>query len=386
MNRKATFVLGISALLVVCEFVVSTVKAQSGTTAPAAGAPAVEKKAEEQFKNIQVLKGIPADQMIPTMQFITASLGVECDFCHVQGSFEKDDKKPKQTARKMMDMMFAINKDNFSGHREVTCYSCHRGTTNPVSIPLVMTEEPKEAMGGPKKPDDGAAKEKQEAAGPKPEQLLDKYLQASGGAAAIDKVTSRVMKGKIEFGGMSLAIDIYTKDPDMRISFTHMPEGDNITAFDGHAGWMGAPGRPAREMHGGDLDGASIDADLHLPTHLKQMFSEMKVRGPEKIGDHDAYVIVGEREGKPPIKLYFDQQSGLLVRMVRLGETALGRLPTQIDYADYRDTDGVKIPYRWTLARPSGRFTIQVSEVKQNVPVDDAKFAKPPEAPKAPAK
>jgi photosynthetic reaction center cytochrome c subunit len=384
MNRKATFVLGALALLVVCGSVVSAVKAQSGTAAPAAGAPAAEKKAEEQFKNIKVLKGIPADQLIPTMQFMAASLGVECDFCHVQGAFEKDDKKPKQTARKMMDMMFAINKDNFSGHREVTCYSCHRGTTAPVAIPLVMTEEPKEAMGGPKKPDE-ETKPKEEA-GPKPEQLLDKYVQAAGGAAAIDKVTSRVMTGKIEFGGLSAAIDIYTKDPDMRISFTHMPEGDNITAFDGHAGWMGAAGRPVREMHGGDLDGASIDADLHFATHLKQMFSEMKVRGTEKIGDHDAYVVVGEREGKPPIQLYFDKQSGLLVRMVRLGETALGRLPTQIDYADYRDTEGVKIPYRWILARPSGRFTIQVSEVKQNVPVDDAKFAKPPEAPKGPAK
>jgi hypothetical protein len=130
-------------------------------------------------------------------------------------------------------------------------------------------------------------------------------------------------------------------------------------------------------MHGGDLDGAAIDADLHLATHLTQMFSEMKTSGTEKIGDHETYVVVGQRDGKPPIRLYFDEQSGLLVRMLRFGETALGRLPTQIDYADYRDADGVKIPYRWTLARPGGRFTIQVSEVQQNVPVDDAKFVKP---------
>jgi photosynthetic reaction center cytochrome c subunit len=139
-------------------------------------------------------------------------------------------------------------------------------------------------------------------------------------------------------------------------------------------------------MHGGDIDGASIDADLHLATHLKQMFTEMKLQGTEKIGDHEAYLVVGQRDGKPPIQLYFDEQTGLLVRMVRYGETALGRLPTQIDYSDYRDTDGVKIPYRWTLARPSGRFTIQVSEVKQNVPVDDAKFAKPAEPPNGPPK
>ena len=210
------------------------------------------------------------------------------------------------------------------------------------------------------------------------EQLLDKYLQAAGGAAAIDKVTTRVMKGTIDFGGKSLPIDIYAKDPDQRISFTHMPEGDSITAFNGHEGWMASPGRPGiREMHGSEIDAAALDADLHLATHLKPMFSELQTQGTEKIGDHKAFVVFGMRQGNTPIRLYFDEQSGLLVRLVRYADTALGWLPTQIDYADYRDANGVKIPYRWTLARPSGRFTIQVSELKQNVPVDDAKFAKP---------
>ena len=147
-------------------------------------------------------------------------------------------------------------------------------------------------------------------------------------------------------------------------------------------------GRPLHEMHEGELDGAAIDADLHLATHLKAMFREMRVQRTEKIGDHETYVVVGQRESKPPIQLYFDQQTGLLVRLVRFGETALGQLPTEIDYSDYRDADGVKIPYRWTLARPGGRFTIQVSEAKQNVPIDDVKFAKPPAntSPKGPGK
>jgi hypothetical protein len=310
------------------------------------------------------------------MQFITASLGVECEFCHVHGAFEKDDKKTKQTARKMMEMMFAINADNFDRHREVTCNTCHRGNARPQAIPAVMTEEtvetaPKDAVPGPK-PAEGSAN-----AGPTADQLLDKYVQAAGGAPAIDKITSRVMKGTIDFGGKSFPIDIYSKDPEKRISFTHMPDGDSVTAFNGHEGWLGAPGRPLREMHGSDLDSAAIDADLHLATHLKRMFSEMRVQGSEKIGDKEVYVVVGQPDGKPPMRLYFDEQSGLLVRLVRFGETALGWLPTQIDYADYRDTNGVKIPYRWTLARPGGRFMIQVSEVKQNVPVDEAKFAKP---------
>jgi hypothetical protein len=374
MNAKRTAVAGMVVALIVGA-VVRGVRAQGGAAA------STPKKAEEQFKNIQTLKGIPADQVIPSMQFITASLGVECDFCHVQGAFDKDDKKPKQTARKMMEMMFAINKENFEGHREVTCYSCHRGNAKPVAIPVVMNEEPREAMGAPKK----AEVETKESSGPDGEALLDKYLQAVGGAAAVDKVSSRVMKGTIDVGGKAIPIDIYSKDSDKRISFTHMPEGDSVAAFDGHEGWMGSVGHPMREMHGGDVEGAAIDADLHLAAHLKSMFSELKVRGTEKVGDSEAFVLVGERDGKTPIQLYFDAQTGLLVRMVRFGETALGRMPVQIDYADYRTIGDVKIPYRWTLARPSGRFTIQASDVQQNVPVDDAKFAKPA-APPEPAK
>ena len=359
--------------------------APSGSQGPAS--PLAVKKAEEQFKNIQILKGVPADQLFPTMQFISASLGVECDYCHVQGAFEKDDKKPKQFARKMMEMMFAINKDNFEGHRAVTCYSCHRGNPKPAAIPVVMSEE---ANRTPSSPGPGAeTKASNPNSGPSADQLLEKYVQASGGAAAIDKIASRVMKGTMDFGGKSVSIDIYAKEPAKRISFAHMPEGDSVTAFNGQEGWVGAPGRPPREIHGSDLDGAAIDADLHLPSHLKQMFTQLHVEEPEKIGGQLVNVVTGQREGKPPIILYFDQQSGLLVRLVRYGETALGWLPTQIDYADYRDSSGVKVPYRWTLARPSGRFTIQLSELQQNVPVDDAKFVKPAaaqESQKGPAK
>jgi photosynthetic reaction center cytochrome c subunit len=355
----------IVAISVVCAGVAGGAWAQSGPTEP--------KKAEEQFKNIQTLKGIPADQLIPAMQFITASLGVGCEFCHVQGAFEKDDKKPKQTARKMMEMMFAINKENFEGHREVTCYSCHRGATNPVGTPLVMTEEtkPAEVAKNEEKTGEGGS------SGLSAELLFSKYLQAVGGVAATDKIRSRVMKGTITFGDRNVPVEIFSKDPDKRVSFTHTPDGENITAFDGHEGWLGAPKRPVHEMHGPDVDAAAMDADLHFAAHLKSMFTEAKVRGTEKIDGHDAYVVVGEREAKTPVRLYFDEKSGLLLRLVRFGETPLGRLPTQIDYADYREASGVKIPFRWTLARPGGRFTVQLSEVQENVPVDDAKFAKP---------
>jgi hypothetical protein len=311
---------------------------------------------------------------------------VNCEFCHVKNAFEKDDKKPKQTARKMMEMMFAINQDNFDGRRNVTCYSCHRGDAKPLAIPVVMTEEPK-TTGEPHGVVAGGTEKESSAGSPSAEKLLDKYVQALGGAAAIEKISSRVMKGTIEFGEQSMPIDIYATDPDRRISVAHTPNGDSVTAFDGHEGWLSSPGRPPHFMQGSEIDAASIDADLHLATHLPQMFSAMKVVESEKIDDRQAYVLVGERQAKTPLRLYFDRQTGLLLRLVRFGETAVGWLPTQIDYADYREANGIKVPYRWTLARPNGRFTIQLTDLKQNVPVDDAKFAKPaPEQPKPPTK
>src|SRR5215475_4132069 len=228
MTRKFAAIVSVLLVIFVGSAMNSNLRAQS-TLAP--------KKAEEQFKNIQVLKGVPADQIFPTMQFITASLGVECEFCHVQNAFDKDDKKPKQTARKMMEMMFAINKDSFEGHREVTCYSCHRGSAHPVAIPTVASDDPGRSGGAPHQhEDENHPAEAKENAGPTADQLLDRYVQAVGGAGAIEKITSRVMTGTIDFGGMSLPIDIYAKEPEKRISITHMPEGENVTAFNGQEG------------------------------------------------------------------------------------------------------------------------------------------------------
>jgi len=356
-------------------FAVCALSAQSGQAKPAGTGP---KMTEDVFKNIQVLKGVPADQLIPAMQFITASLGVECDFCHVQGAFEKDDKKPKQTARVMMQMMFAINKDNFGGHREVTCYSCHRGSTKPLTVPVIAEAETKPMMPvqaeGENKPTLPSAYE-----------LLDKYVKAIGGEDALKKVTSRVEKGSaVIFGGRKVPAEVFTKAPDQRAAVMHTPAGASTTAYDGHVGWMGFPRRPAREVSGGELDALRLDADFYFPTDAKKVFSDLKVEGPETVESHQAYVVVAGREGQPPLKLYFDEQSGLLLRQVRYLETPLGQLPTQIDYDDYRDSGGVKVPFQWTIARPGNRFTMQMESAETNVAIPEAKFAMPPPPPEPP--
>jgi photosynthetic reaction center cytochrome c subunit len=334
-----------------------------------------QKLAEDQFKNIQVLKGMPADQLIPAMQFITASLGVDCDYCHDHQAMDSDDKKPKKIARQMITMMFEIDKNNFDGRLEVACYTCHRGAAKPVSIPVIKDEE----MAGP-----GTAEKKsvENSALPKPEELLDKYLAAVGGTAAVEKITSRVQKGKLmAFGGQTFPAEVYSMAPDKRVSIMHLKDGDSVTAFDGQRGWLSAPGRPAHMMSASENDSARLDADLHFPVHVKTLYSKFKVESGEKIDGHDTYLVEGREEGRPPLRLYFDTQMGLLLRMVRYAQSPLGLNPTQIDYADYRDIDGVKLPLRWTVSRPGNRFTIQVEEMKQNVPVDDTKFNAPPPPP-----
>jgi photosynthetic reaction center cytochrome c subunit len=343
----------------------------------APAAPTGPKLAEEEFKNIQALKGIPADQVIPSMQFIAASLGVDCEFCHVAHANEKDDKKPKVTARKMISMMMTINKDNFEGHREVTCYSCHRGSPDPVATPMITDEEAKPAAEEEKK----AAEAK--ATLPSADQLLDKYLAVVGGAGGLQKITSRVQKGTLTaFGGQHFPVDVFSKAPDKRVSVMHLQGGDSVTSFDGKQGWLSVPGR-VHTMSAAENAAARIDADLYLPAHLKTLYQKFRVDVGEKIDGHDTYLVVGRSEGQPPLRLYLDKESGLLLRLVRYAETPLGRNPTQIDYADYRDANGVKVPFRWTLSRPGNRFTIQVEQVQQNVLVDDSKFAPPPPPPPA---
>ncbi len=333
------------------------------------GQPGEPKTAGQAFKNIVQLKDTPADQLVPAMTFISASLGVECAFCHVEGKMELDDKETKKTARAMMAMTAALNKESFGGKREVTCYSCHHGSQRPAGTPPVLDSD----RPGHAEPAHGSAASE----GPTASDILEKYVAALGGADTIKKFSSRVEKGVILVGGSETPIDLFMKAPNKRVSVTHTPKGESFTAFDGSTGWLGSTGRPAREMSPAEAEAAGLDAEFYLALRLPQIFQQLRPGHPETIGGVECETLIGTRPGRPPVRLYFESKSGLLLRQVRYGETPLGRNPTQIDYADYRAVDGVKVPFRWTLSRTNGRFTIQIAEVKNNVSVEDERFTKP---------
>jgi hypothetical protein len=294
---------------------------------------------------------------------------VECNFCHVEDHFEKDDKKPKLIARKMMQMTLALDKGTFEGDRRVTCYSCHRGTTDPVAtseLAVKVHETPKENPSTPPAP-----------SFPTVAQIIDHYIEALGGAAALEKITSRVEVGNGQLRGESSQVEIFTKAPGKQALIQHSVNGDDATVFDGTAGWFAVPKRPVHEMNDADIAGARIDAVLQFPLHIRQVFPDLRIQYPETVAGHEAYLLLATQPGQPPMRLYFDKESGLLVRVVRYSESPLGRVPLQIKYADYRDVDGVQVPFRLTYSRAGGSSILQIDEVHQNVPIDAAHFAKP---------
>lgn len=334
--------------------------------------PTPDKKAGEFFKNVQVLKDVPSDQLIPAMQFITSSLGVQCEYCHVEKAFDKDDKKPKQTARKMMQMMFAIDANNFEGQQGVSCYSCHRGSPKPLAIPLIAESQPHllneavqlEQLNPPNLP--------------KADEIVQNYIAALGGVSAISKLNSIAEKGNFQAGGREFPVEIFKKSPDHIATITHFPNGDSIATFDGNSGWSSFPGHPLRPMTSADIDASRWDADLHLSLDLTKRVGELKVERSVKVGDQDALMLSARRPGEPPVELYFDTQTSLLIRLVRYAESPLGRNPTQIDYSDYRDVAGVKIPFQWTSATPTGRFLIHLESAQPNIAIPNDQFQRPP--------
>lgn len=367
-----------AGLLLALALIVIGVRAQSVELRP----PTVpQPKAEEVYKNIQVLNGITADQMGPTMQLFQASLGVDCEFCHVEKR-ELDTKKTKRTAREMIQMVFALNKNNFGGRNEVTCYTCHRGSTHPAGPAPAAAADFRGVRSGKEVEvgDTTRGQDEGEASGPPPDRLLDNYVKALGGMGALGRISSRIQKGTVtDHAGRKFGVDLYYKAPDRSLQVLHTPEGDLIEAFLGDAGWgkiaTALPrGNQARQN---EVDAAKLEDQLYLATHLKQILGGLRAGRPEKVGDLEAYIVHATALGRVPVKLYFDQNSGNLLRLAYYTQTPFGYNPTQIDFTEYRDADGIKVPFRWTIAKVAARYAIQIDQLQQNVLIDDAKFSLP---------
>ena len=335
-------------------------------TSTSAGAPRTTKTTEQVYKNIQVLKDVPADQLIPAMQFITASLGVQCDFCHLENAFDKDDKQPKQISRKMIQMMFALNKDNFQGQRRITCFACHRGARKPVTTPLIGDENRPLAK-------TELREQPQPADLPSMDRVFGHYRSAIGGPEAT-KISTRIQHGTLTVGTKSFPTDILSEAPDSRLTIVHFPDGEHVSALNAAGGWSSTPGRPVHNMGSTELQEGRLEAAIFFPANLRTAFGDLKLLRKGRINEKEMVIVNGNFGDSAPVELYFDAESGLLQRMVYYTETPLGTNPTQVDYWDYREQDGVKTPFQWTVSRPNRRFTIQIDETQQNVPINDSRL------------
>jgi photosynthetic reaction center cytochrome c subunit len=360
------------AVAAACFLAAVTTRAQ----APAARPPL----AEEVFKNVQVLRGIPVNEFMGTMGIFSAALGMSCEDCHRSGDSSWEDyatESPrKQMARAMVTMMAAINKTHFGGRQVITCFSCHRGTDRPKPTPNLAT------LYGAPPPDDPRDVFEQTPGAPAADAVFEKYLTAVGGAARASALTSFAATGTITGYGPDSEprpFELAAKAPNQRAALARASSGDSATVFDGRSGWIAAPHRPVAvlALGGADLDGLRLDAELAFPSRIRQVAGQWRSGAATAIDDREVQPVQGTGSGGALVTLYFDSESGLLVRQVRSVPSPVGRLPTQIDYTDYREVVGVKLPFRWTVTWLDGKDTIELKDVRPNVALDAARFARP---------
>ncbi len=352
--------------------------------------------AEDVFKNIQVLKGIPVNQFMETMGFFSAALGYNCTNCHgneVLGNWDRyaDDIPVKQTARRMIQVVNTINKNLFQGREAVTCYTCHRGSPTPKVVPSLMEQYSEPPPDDPNEVEISGRAFK----GPTVDAILDRYIQAIGGAERLAALSSYAGSGRYEgFDSYhtKVMVDLYAKATGEHTVIAHTQNGESVTAYDGRNAWIMGPDKPVSVLQlvpGGDLDGVKLDSILAFPGGLKQALTAWRTGFPTtSIDDRPVQVVQAMLNGTR-VKLFFDKETGLLTRAVRYSKTIVGPVPVEIDFSDYRAVAGVKLPFQWRLTWTGGQSTYILDDVKPNAAIDPAKFGRPAAAAKpvvAPAK
>jgi hypothetical protein len=348
------------------------------------GARQADKPVEQVRKNIQVIKGLPDSQILPLMNFVSTSLGVRCDHCHVirekaggerDWLMELDDKPTKLTARRMMRMVLALNKEHGADFRgaAVTCFTCHRGQTRPASfpaLPLAASAHEGEAAAAAPSP----------APLPSVAQVFERYVEAVGGREAASRLKTRVMKGTREASqGRVWPMEVTTREPGQFVMAVRIPEQGTFTqALDGAGGWVSNP-RATRALSASELSDVRRVSRLLDTFKLDGPSPSMRVAGREKVGDRETVVV---EDGPAPAvreRLFFDAETGLLLRRQDFADAVLFPIPEQTDFEDYREVDGVRLPFRIRTSNVDTWFSVtrRFTEIRHNVPVEDSAFRMP---------
>jgi len=359
MRRLASFALAASGLLL-C----SVLLAQPG------GAPTPEQKASQRFTNLQVLGDLPANRLTWAMLFMANSLGVGCSYCHNMDNRASDEKPAKLRAREMLRMVQQLNAANFGGQPRITCFTCHRGHVSPasaISIPRLAGPLAPPPAGGAATVDG----------------VLDRYVQASGGRAAIERLRNRVARGRLLLsGGTDVPAEIVTT-PDLFLSALAAGTPDaTTTSVSAQGGWRRSGNAAASDLDRFEVERYLRENDLWMPLRLRARYATLEYGGAEQLEGVpvtilDATTIVPNTR----YRLYFDNATGLLTRLVIESASPFGWNPQAIDYYDYRRVDGVMVPFAIRRTFPDHWQAYIFSSIRHNQHIDPARFARPAAAP-----
>ena len=341
---------------------------------------------DEVFKNVTLLRGIPVDTFFDAMGMFANAMGNDCTYCHVSKAyFDKNafaEQTPRmQRARQMIVMMNTINKNYFAGQPRVTCFTCHAGSQSPRNDPSFLAQ-----YGTPI--EDPNVRDFPTDTRLMADQVIDKYIQAVGGAERLAKLTSYVAKGT--YAGFDTSFDkvpveLYAQAPARQSMVVHLGIGASTRTFDGRNGWMAGPDTPMPlvTLSEGNLDRARLEAMLAFPNAaaLRQAYQQWR-GGRTAIDDKEVIVLQGSADGQPVANFYFDE-TGLLVRFIRWTRTPVGFVPTMVDYSDYRDVQGVKVPFKRVVTQTYMQMSIELANVQPNARIEASMFARP--APVKPA-
>jgi hypothetical protein len=348
-----------------------------------------DKPVEQVRKNIQVLKGPPDSQLFLLMNFVGDSLGVNCDYCHVKGEknsqtgedtwlWEREDKKEKAVGRDMMRMVLELNRTRFNREVVVTCYTCHRGSTRPERM-------------APLPPHDyfvDALKPQPKRVFPTAQEVIARYLSVVGANRQDILSQAIVMRGtveRVERAKASGPTEIVFKQPNKARIVETLTSGVVTRGWNGTTAWIQSS-RGVNQATGETLKvtkatpTTTIASDgLFSPIKTPDSPNRATLIGIARINDRESYQIVIEDSSTQSIQLFFDVESGLLLRRVNVTNTMLGPLNVQWDFSDYRDVSGIKVPFLIRTSDVSSYDTVvrRFSEIKIDSSVGENLFEIP---------
>jgi hypothetical protein len=328
---------------------------------------------------LRVLQALPESQLFPLMNLLADSLGVRCDYCHVQAApdltktpsnvggwaWDSDDKPQKRTAREMMRMVIGLNAGAFKGEARITCYTCHRGSTDPARLPPL-----------PPAPAAGATTPAPLRL-PSADRVWTDYVSAVGQVDGAARANATVLSGWDERPeGRYGKVEITVAGTDRYYASIWTPDGTQLQGFDGETAWVAVKDRVQR-LSAADVARVRRVAMRYRP--VKERPASLQIVGVERFADGDVYVATVKVDPLTTRTMYFDTATGLLRREVTTTETMLLPLEEQVEYDDYRDVSGVQMPFRLRVSdgAPYSTLTRIFLEIRRNVPVDDALFRPP---------